>query len=56
MILDRTIMHPQGGGQPSDEGYLQNDDAKFTVEALGISSDVIQHIGKFDTDKKFEAD
>jgi Ser-tRNA(Ala) deacylase AlaX len=22
VILDRTIFHPQGGGQPSDEGVI----------------------------------
>ena len=22
VVLDKTLMHPQGGGQPNDEGYL----------------------------------
>lgn len=22
VVLDKSIMHPQGGGQPNDEGYL----------------------------------
>jgi Ser-tRNA(Ala) deacylase AlaX len=24
LVLDRTILHPQGGGQPSDEGFISS--------------------------------
>ena len=47
-MLDKTILHPQGGGQPSDEGYLMQDAVKFNIEALSAKNDVIYHIGKFE--------
>lgn len=34
VILDKTIFHPQGGGQPADEGTLSIDGVVFTVKAL----------------------
>ena len=48
VILDKTICHPQGGGQPSDEGFLKQGDIKFNLEALSIVEDTILHIGKFE--------
>ena len=48
VILDKTICHPQGGGQPSDEGFLKQGDIKFNLEALSIVKDTILHIGKFE--------
>lgn len=50
MILDRTIFHPQGGGQPNDEGFIKHrdHDFKFIVTNLLIKNDVIQHIGHFE--------
>ena len=36
VILDRTIFHPQGGGQPADEGFIRSQDGaiNFKVSAL----------------------
>ena len=48
VVLEKTIMHPQGGGQPSDEGYLSQGNTKFNIEALNIKDDVILHVGKFE--------
>jgi len=31
VILDATIFHPQGGGQPADQGVIECDDAVFAV-------------------------
>lgn len=31
VILDRTAFYPEGGGQPSDRGYLIYEDRKFEV-------------------------
>jgi Ser-tRNA(Ala) deacylase AlaX len=39
MIFDKTIFHPQGGGQPSDEGYLENQSKKIIVNLSTISYD-----------------
>ena len=48
VILDKTICHPQGGGQPSDEGYLKQGDIKFNLESLSIQENTILHTGKFE--------
>eukprot|EP00743_Colponemidia_sp_Colp-15_P008633 GILK01009396.1.p1 GENE.GILK01009396.1~~GILK01009396.1.p1 ORF type:complete len:269 (+),score=41.58 GILK01009396.1:35-808(+) len=50
ILLDRTIFHPQGGGQPSDTGYIRSADGStvFAVESLKAEkSGHIFHIGKF---------
>ena len=44
-MLDKTIVHPQGGGQPNDEGYLKQGDVKFTVESISAKDDISLHIG-----------
>ena len=50
MVLDKTIFHPQGGGQPSDEGYIKHleGDYKFQINSLTIKDDVIWHVGVFE--------
>ena len=34
VIFDQTIFHPQGGGQPADEGYLEKDGKRYTITKL----------------------
>ena len=41
-------MHPQGGGQPSDEGFLSQGATRFNIEALATQDDIIMHLGKFE--------
>jgi Ser-tRNA(Ala) deacylase AlaX len=50
IVLDRSIFHPQGGGQPNDEGFIKHrdHDFKFIISNLVIKSDVILHIGTFE--------
>lgn len=48
VILDKTIFHPQGGGQPDDEGIISSDGVVFKVEQLKIRGKSILHIGKFE--------
>ena len=55
--MEKTIFHPQGGGQPADEGHLKQGETLFKVEGLVIKEDVILHVGKFEPeDATFEVD
>lgn len=48
VILDKTILHPQGGGQPNDEGSLSNGTVTFKISGLLTKEgDVIWHVGTF---------
>jgi alanyl-tRNA synthetase len=47
VILDNTIFHPQGGGQPADEGTISSENAVFTVTGLKPKDDCILHTGTF---------
>lgn len=50
VVLDRTIFHPQGGGQPFDTGVVASAaGVKFTVSEVRANREdgVIQHIGTF---------
>lgn len=51
VITDKTIFHPQGGGQPSDTGSITGlSDSSFTVSAVRMSAvhdGQVLHFGKF---------
>ena len=52
VTLDRTVMHAQGGGQPTDKGVLQvNQAAVVNVEKVSIDRDtgICTHAGKWAT-------
>ncbi|NJE42985.1 DHHA1 domain-containing protein [Thermococcus sp. GR6] len=45
ILLDRTIFYPEGGGQPSDRGWILGED--FKIEVTHVSGkDEIWHEGK----------
>lgn len=47
IVLDETIFHPKGGGQPSDRGMLRGAGFKFEVrKAMLAANGVIVHWGK----------
>jgi len=55
VLLDKTIFHPQGGGQPGDTGVLEaqisgSDKIKFNVKEIVYNRDTDQiwHKGGFD--------
>jgi alanyl-tRNA synthetase len=52
VILDKTIFHPQGGGQPQDDGEIRADEAVFVVTGLKAKDDCIIHTGNFSKVRK----
>ncbi len=48
IILDQTIFYPQGGGQPADSGYIENENGKFQVKDVRLNEHgVVYHFGEF---------
>jgi len=48
-ILDRTIFHPKGGGQPSDRGTIRGKEFEATVKKTINYQGVVLHWGKMIT-------
>ncbi len=47
LVLDRTIFHPRGGGQPSDTGeVLSSDGSRFRVRKVMEVGGVVVHYGQ----------
>lgn len=46
VILDETIFHPKGGGQPSDKGLLLGAGFRLEVRKAMLSGAVVVHWGK----------
>ncbi|KAL5541854.1 hypothetical protein UlMin_009564 [Ulmus minor] len=46
-ILDRTVFHPQGGGQPADTGFITIADSsfKFVVQDVRSKDGIVFHYG-----------
>jgi alanyl-tRNA synthetase len=44
VILDRTIFHPQGGGQPSDTGVLSTENGQLQVKMVKFNGSQVAHI------------
>uniref|UniRef100_A0A5B7BX70 Alanyl-transfer RNA synthetases family profile domain-containing protein n=1 Tax=Davidia involucrata TaxID=16924 RepID=A0A5B7BX70_DAVIN len=48
LILESTIFHPQGGGQPSDTGFITisaDSDSKFVVQDVRSRDGIVFHYG-----------
>ncbi|KAI3987653.1 hypothetical protein MKX01_038725 [Papaver californicum] len=43
LILESTIFHPQGGGQPSDIGFISNEESgfKFIVDDVRLKDGLV---------------
>ncbi|VVA97886.1 unnamed protein product [Arabis nemorensis] len=50
LILDSTVFHPQGGGQPSDTGFIvfSVSDFKFSVQDVRSKDGIVLHYGVFE--------
>jgi Ser-tRNA(Ala) deacylase AlaX len=48
IVTERTIFHPQGGGQPSDTGVIRGPSGEFTVTAVRMGANgTVLHLGLF---------
>jgi Ser-tRNA(Ala) deacylase AlaX len=48
VILDQTIFYPQGGGQPSDTGFMESQNSKFEVTKSSFDPNgYVWHFGHF---------
>ncbi|PRQ39173.1 putative alanine--tRNA ligase [Rosa chinensis] len=47
LVLDRTVFHPQGGGQPADTGFVAvaGSEVKFVVQDVRSKDGVVYHYG-----------
>lgn len=43
LMLDRTIFHPKGGGQPSDKGIIRSTDCTLTLKKAIYHRGVVVH-------------
>ncbi|KAG0536870.1 hypothetical protein BDA96_03G099000 [Sorghum bicolor] len=48
VVLDATVFHPQGGGQPADTGVISAGGARFLVEDVRAKDGVVFHYGRFE--------
>lgn len=48
LILDSTIFHPQGDGQPADTGLISISDFKFIVQDVRSKDKIVYHYGHFE--------
>lgn len=55
VILDETILHPQGGGQPSDHGTISSEKATLNVKNVIIDMDtgLVKHVGEYAGSDRF---
>jgi alanyl-tRNA synthetase len=54
LILDQTIFHPKGGGQPSDRGVIQSAEYELTVKKAIHYRGVVVHWGKLNRGSALE--
>ena len=52
VILDKTIAHPKGGGQPSDRGYIELEEERFPILDVVEDDGMVRHYIK--TERKIE--
>lgn len=56
LITAETVFHPQGGGQPTDEGTMSSSDTQFKVKNVRLSTDGtgrVMHCGEYTSGSPF---
>jgi Ser-tRNA(Ala) deacylase AlaX len=48
ITLDCTIFHPQGGGQPADNGFIHSEKGRFAVSDVRLIDGQLLHFGNFE--------
>lgn len=48
VILDQTILYPQGGGQPFDQGVIESATGTLWVDSVRFSDGIVKHFGTFE--------
>lgn len=54
VVLDRTVFHPKGGGQPSDRGVLSGSEWRFEVKKAMFFNRRVIHFGRLSDDEVIE--
>lgn len=54
IIVDQTVFYPQGGGQPSDKGFIKNDHSIFDVQSVSNEDGTVFHKGIFIQGNSFD--
>lgn len=47
VILDRTLLYAQGGGQPADHGVIKSETAEFAVSDVRFADGLVYHYGEY---------
>lgn len=49
VITEETIFYPQGGGQPADNGFIENAEGRFVVKDVRLDqTGLVHHYGLFE--------
>lgn len=54
VVLDQTIFHAQGGGQPADTGTIRSGCLAFRVSVVKEVGEEVFHYGSYDADDEFK--
>ncbi len=56
LILNKTIFHPQNGGQPADTGIINSQDFKVQIKKVMMVDGIVVHWGRIEEGKPEESE